>query len=67
MNPISSSRRKRESGQILIEYLLLTLISIGIAAIFVRVLVSRGESSGALFRRWDAVNKQIGADDPGKY
>lgn len=57
--------RKRESGQILIEYLLLMLVTIGIAALFVRTLVSRSSSdSGALLQRWDAVNKQIGADNP---
>lgn len=63
--PILYSPPKRESGQVLIEYLLLMLVTIAIAAIFVRTLVSRNpDDSGALLRRWDAVNKQIGTDNP---
>lgn len=56
-----------QGGQILIEYLLLTLVTVGIASLFVRILVSRNpDDSGALLRRWDAVNMQIGKDDPEK-
>lgn len=56
-----------QGGQILIEYLLLTLVTVGIASLFVRILVSRGpDNTGALLRRWDAVNTQIGKDDPEK-
>jgi len=69
--PLSKPKPKflsrRQSGQIIIEYLLLMLVTIGIAALFVRILVSRNpDEPGALFRRWDAVNQQIGKDDPEK-
>lgn len=75
LKPLSKSKAKskanflsrRQSGQIIIEYLLLMLVTIGIAALFVRILVSRNpDEPGALFRRWDAVNQQIGKDDPEK-
>ena len=43
------------------------LVAVAVASIFSRALVKRSaDEKGALFKRWDAVGKQIGNDDPGK-
>lgn len=42
-------------------------VSIAIGAMIVKALVSRNpDSPGALLNRWDAINKEIGKDDPNK-
>lgn len=61
-------KRKNQSGQVIIEYLLLLVIAVGMAAILTKQLVSRtpGEE-GILVTKWHAMLKVIGddlADDP---
>jgi len=46
---------------------LLVVVSLGIATIIMKALVSRSEDSpGALLYRWNAINQEIGNDDPNK-
>lgn len=58
---------RNSRGQVIIEYILLMVLSIGIAAIVMRTLVSKNQDSpGALIQRWQGIIKEIGADDPNK-
>ncbi|MBX2987267.1 MAG: hypothetical protein KF802_05155 [Bdellovibrionaceae bacterium] len=56
-----------QSGQIVIEYILLLVVAVAISAILVRGLASRSESSpGIVVERWKAIQKEIGEELPDK-
>lgn len=56
-------RLKREGGQIIIEYILLMVIVVGIAAVIVRGVVHRDKSDpGFLIQAWNELVQTIGAD-----
>lgn len=64
MKPIPL-RNKR--GQVVVEYVLLLVIAVAMAALITRELVSRDEDSpGILVQKWDAILKTIGEDLPDK-
>jgi|GEM_PF-4280479 len=58
-----------EGGQMIVEYILLLVVAITIAFSLRTALVKTGETpdeSGAVQKRWGAVESAIGADDPNK-
>jgi hypothetical protein len=60
--------RKNQSGQVIIEYVLLLVIAVSLAALLTKQLVNRrpGEE-GILITKWQSMLKVIGddfADDP---
>lgn len=60
--------RKKQSGQVIIEYVLLLVIAVSLAALLTKQLVNRrpGEE-GILITKWQSMLKVIGddfADDP---
>jgi hypothetical protein len=59
---------KSQSGQVIIEYVLLLVIIVGLSSLIVTQMASRNEDSpGFLIRQWNEIIKQIAADDPGQY
>lgn len=64
---VSWSTAGSEQGQAILEYILLMVVSIGIAAIIMKTLVSRNpDNPGAILNRWNAIITEIGKDDPNK-
>jgi hypothetical protein len=60
-----AGRRQSESGQIIVEYVLLLVIAIGLATILTRALVSRTQGDeGIVIRAWEEMLNQIAADHP---
>lgn len=56
-------KSKSESGQIIIEYILLMVVVVGIAAIIVRGVVHRDKSDpGFLIQAWNELVQTIGQD-----
>ena len=56
-------KSKSESGQIIIEYILLMVIVVGIAAVIVRGVVHRDKSDpGFLIQAWSELVQTIGED-----
>ena len=61
---IFKSNRK-QSGQVLIEYMLLLTISVGLATLLVTSLISRKDGSeGIIIRSWSKILQSIGNDIP---
>ena len=57
----------RNAGQVIVEYVLLMVIAVAIAALLTRELVSRNpESPGVLVEKWNDILKTIGEDVPDK-
>jgi uncharacterized protein (UPF0333 family) len=53
------------SGQIVIEYALLLVIAISLAAIFTKFMIGRTEGSeGVIIKVWTELSDQIGNDLP---
>ena len=62
---IMRSARTSESGQIVVEYVLLLAISVSIAVIVVSQLVKRDpDNPGALISKWVQIQQAIGKDLP---
>jgi hypothetical protein len=54
---------KGQSGQIIIEYVLLMIVVVGIAAVIVKGVVSRDKSDpGFLIQAWSDLVQTIGKD-----
>lgn len=61
----SKYKRKKNSGQVLVEYLLLMVITIGISTVLTKKLISRSNSdTGIIVDAWDRILTQIGRDVP---
>lgn len=58
--------RRSKSGQILVEYMLLMVISVSCASLLIKGLVGRGEGTnqGIIVKQWDKILKVIGNDLP---
>lgn len=57
----------RNAGQVIVEYVLLMVIAVAIAALLTRELVSRNaDSPGILVQKWNDILKTIGDDIPDK-
>lgn len=51
------------SGQIIVEYVLMLVVAVSIAALITRVMVSRNpEDPGILTSTWSRINQTIGFD-----
>ena len=56
---------KNNSGQILVEYLLLMVIAVGLATLLTKSLIGRGDSNqGMVIKAWNSVLKNISNDLP---
>ena len=52
-----------QRGQILVEYILLLIVAVGVAALMISSLVSRNpDDPGFLISKWDKILRFIGAD-----
>ncbi|MFN8944088.1 MAG: hypothetical protein ACK5WZ_05635 [Pseudobdellovibrionaceae bacterium] len=59
--------KKRNQGQVVLEYVLLLVISVSFAALVVRLFASRDiENPGFLVQKWDDIRKTIGSELPEK-
>lgn len=60
-----SLRNRR--GQVVVEYVLLLVIAVGVAALITKELVKRDpDNPGILVQKWDEIIKEIGKDLPDK-
>lgn len=58
---------RNRRGQLVVEYILLLVVAVTIAALLVRGLASRSESSpGIVVERWKKIQEEIGNDLPDK-
>ncbi|MEK2646131.1 hypothetical protein [Bdellovibrio sp. BCCA] len=59
---------KNNRGQIVVEYVLLLVIAVGIAALLTSRLVSRNaDNPGILVSKWHSILKTIGDDVPDRH
>jgi hypothetical protein len=59
--------RRSQSGQVIIEYVLLLVVALGLASIVMKTVVSRDPSSpGFLMKKWQSLLEEVGEDDPNK-
>jgi hypothetical protein len=57
------SRRQRQGGQIVVEYVLLLAIAVSLALIITKTLIGRTEGSpGIVIQAWEQLIEAIGAD-----
>ncbi len=55
--------RNNQSGQIVLEYILLLVIAVAVAATLTTLLVSRNpESTGMIVLKWNQIVQTIGSD-----
>ena len=60
----ASRSGQSQKGQIVVEYVLLLMVAVGVAALLTRTMVSRNQDSqGFLITKWVQINLQI-AQDP---
>ena len=58
---------RNQSGQIVVEYVLLLAVAVSMAVIAISILVKRDtdvENSGALIKKWLTIQQKIGSDTP---
>jgi uncharacterized protein (UPF0333 family) len=60
------SKKNKNKGQVLVEYMLLLLISVSFATLLVSKLVSRkeGDSQGLIIKAWSKMLTTLGNDLP---
>lgn len=59
------SALKKNSGQVVVEYVLLLVIAVAVAALITKELVKRDpDNPGILVEKWDAILKTVGEDLP---
>ena len=54
--------RQSESGQIIIEYVLLLAIAVGLATLITKTMVGRGDNPGFVITAWQELITAIGTD-----
>ena len=59
-----ATRRTRERGQVVVEYVLLLVILVSIATALVRGLVGQGGNSGSVIVAWVGIMREIAKDMP---
>ena len=65
VNSSQQTTRRRESGQIVVEYILLLVIGVGVASLITSQMVSRNPNSpGFLIAKWVSIIQTIGKDTP---
>lgn len=58
-------RLNNQSGQVIVEYVLLLVIGVAMAALITRVMVSRNpDTPGFLIVKWTEIIRTIGEDYP---
>ena len=58
-----TAKLRKDSGQIVLEYILLLTISVGIAIYLTKALVGKDpEDAGIVTSTWSQINSAIGAD-----
>lgn len=63
VNSSHQTTRRGQSGQIVVEYILLLVVGVGIATIITSQMVSRNPNSpGFLIVKWLDIIKTVGAD-----
>lgn len=64
----SKSLKSNQSGQVLVEYVLLLIVAVSLATIIISGLVKRDsddpDNSGAIIKRWQAIKEGIAKDTP---
>ena len=56
-----------ERGQVIIEYILLMVVTVALATMIMKSVVTRDKDNpGFLMKRWQGLLTQIGKDDPNK-
>jgi hypothetical protein len=56
---------KNQSGQVVLEYVLILIVAASIAALLTKGLVSReGDNPGVIMSKWNEILKMIGQDEP---
>jgi hypothetical protein len=66
-NPLGSRHLKSQTGQVIIEYVLLLSFVAVIAVFLISSLARRGETiedSGIFIKKWHALRLAIGRDEP---
>lgn len=59
----SAADARRQSGQIVVEYVLLLLVAVGVATLITKLLVSRNpEDPGVVTGAWSRVINAVGKD-----
>jgi len=62
---MKKSSLKKNSGQVVVEYVLLLVIAVAVATLITKELVKRDKDNpGILVEKWDAILKTIGTDVP---
>ncbi len=57
--------RRANSGQIIVEYVLLLIISVAISTLFIKQLTSRDpDNAGVLTAKWKQILTEIAKDNP---
>lgn len=65
MMRLPKQRLGNQSGQVIVEYVLLLVIGVAMAALITRVMVSRSpDSPGFLIVKWTQIIRTIGEDYP---
>ena len=60
----NQNKANKQRGQIIVEYVLLLMVGVAIAAIITRTMVSRSASNpGFLIKKWREIICVIGQDD----
>lgn len=56
---------KKQSGQVIVEYVLLMVIAVSLAVLLTKQLVSRNEDEpGVLTSKWQSILGEIAEDQP---
>jgi uncharacterized protein (UPF0333 family) len=63
---VHSNRRRRvrqsNSGQIVVEYILLLIVAVVLALVITNIMVSRGDNEGFVITKWKEIISTIGSD-----
>lgn len=54
--------RQSDSGQIVVEYILLLVTAVAVAVFITNLMVGRGDDEGFLITKWKAIVSVIAAD-----
>jgi hypothetical protein len=60
---VKHRRRQSQSGQIILEYVLLLMFAVSIAAVITKAMIGRETGNpGFVIKAWDAMLQEIGKD-----
>ena len=62
---ISQNKKLNARGQVVVEYVLLLIVAVGIAALITSLIASRNpDEPGIIVAKWHEILKTIGSDTP---